>query len=448
MAERVIKLPDIGEGVAEVEIAELPVSVGEMVREGDVLASVLTDKATVEIPSPTDGRVVWIGFKVGDKAAVGSRLMTLEVAEAAGEAKSDRGKAAPAAAETAIAASAEAQAQQLLAATLAKSPPPVAPSARGEATAAQMTAPPPTPPMVRTTAPSGSARPERPLASPAVRARARDAGVDLRFVKGSGPAGRILHEDIEAYIAGRGETRPAPGLVPNTSIEEIKVVGLRRKIAQRMQDTKRRVPHFSYIEEVDVTDLEALRTDVNANRKPGQPKLTVLPFLMRALVVALRDYPQLNTRYDDDTDVLHRYGGVHIGIAIQTPNGLMVATVRHAEARTIWDCASEVQRLSEAARSGTISREELAGSTITITSLGPLGGLASTPVINAPEVAIIGVNKIAIRPVWRGTSFEPRKVMNLSSSFDHRIIDGWDAAQFIQRLRSLLESPAKIFMET
>jgi len=281
-----------------------------------------------------------------------------------------------------------------------------------------------------------------------VRARARDAGVDLRFVKGSGPAGRILHEDIEAYIAGRGEARPAPGWLPNTSIEEIKVVGLRRKIAQRMQDTKRRIPHFSYIEEVDVTDLEALRADVNANRKSGQPKLTVLPFLMRALVVALRDYPQMNARYDDETDTLHRYGGVHIGIAVQTPNGLMVAVVRHAEVRTVWDCAGELQRLSEAARSGTISREELAGSTITITSLGPLGGLASTPVINAPEVAIIGVNKIAVRPVWRGTGFEPRKVMNLSSSFDHRIIDGWDAAQFIQRLRALLEAPAKIFMET
>ncbi|MGE5513071.1 MAG: dihydrolipoamide acetyltransferase family protein, partial [Bacteroidota bacterium] len=282
-----------------------------------------------------------------------------------------------------------------------------------------------------------------------VRAHARDHGVDLRFVRGSGPAGRILREDVDAYLAGAGQTQlPAHGLAPNTAVEEIKIIGLRRRIAQRMQDTMRRIPHFSYIEEIDVTDLEALRADVNETRKPSRPRLTVLPFLMRALVMALRDFPQMNARFDDSTDTLHRYGGAHIGIAIQTPNGLMVAVVRHAEARTIWDCASEVQRLTDAARSGTITREELTGSTITITSLGALGGLASTPVINSPEVAIIGVNKIATRPVWRGAAFEPRKIMNLSSSFDHRIIDGWDAAQFIQHLRSLLEAPAKIFMET
>jgi 2-oxoisovalerate dehydrogenase E2 component (dihydrolipoyl transacylase) len=282
-----------------------------------------------------------------------------------------------------------------------------------------------------------------------VRAHAREHGIDLRFVKGSGPAGRVLHEDVDAYIAGAGQARPAAGgLAANTTVEDIKIAGLRRRIAQRMQDTKRRIPHFSYIEEVDVTDLEALRADVNATRKSNRPRLTVLPFLMRALVMAISDYPQMNARFDDATDTLHRYGGVHIGIAVQTPNGLMVAVVRHVEARTIWECAAEVQRLAEAARTGTITREELTGSTITITSLGALGGLASTPVINSPEVAIVGVNKIAIKPVWRGTAFEPRKIMNLSSSFDHRIVDGWGAASFIQHLRSLLEAPAKIFMET
>ena len=231
-------------------------------------------------------------------------------------------------------------------------------------------------------------------------------------------------------------------------IEEIKIIGLRRKIAQRLQDTKRRVPHFSYIEEVDVTDLEALRADVNSTKRAERPHLTVLPFLMRALVMALHDFPRMNARFDDTTDTLYRHGGMHIGIAIQTVNGLLVGVVRHAETRTIWDCATEVQRLSDAARAGTVAREDLGGSTITITSLGARGGLASTPVINAPEIAIIGVNKIAIRPVWRGAAFEPRKIMNLSSSFDHRIVDGWDAAEFIQRLRSFLEAPAKIFMET
>jgi 2-oxoisovalerate dehydrogenase E2 component (dihydrolipoyl transacylase) len=289
---------------------------------------------------------------------------------------------------------------------------------------------------------------DRPLAAPAVRAAARDAGVDLRFVTGSGPAGRILREDVEAYLAaGARGPMPTNGLIRNSAVEEIKIIGLRRRIAERLQDTVRRIPHFSYVEEVDVTDLEALRTDVNETRKSGRPRLTVLPFLMRAMVAALRDHPQINARYDDANDMLHRYGGVHIGIATQTPNGLMVPVVQHAEALTIWDCASEIARLSEAARSGTAKREELTGSTITITSLGALGGIVSTPIINSPEVAIVGVNKIAVRPVWRGAAFEPRKIMNLSSSFDHRIVDGWDAAQFIQKLRSLLEAPAKIFME-
>jgi 2-oxoisovalerate dehydrogenase E2 component (dihydrolipoyl transacylase) len=282
-----------------------------------------------------------------------------------------------------------------------------------------------------------------------VRAYARDAGVDLRFVKGSGPAGRILREDVDTYLAtADGGSVPAHGLARNTTIEEIKIIGLRRRIAERLQDTMRRIPHFSYIEEVDVTDLEALRADVNETRKSERPRLTLLPFLMRAMVMALRDHPHLNARFEDSSDTLYRYSGVHIGIAVQTPNGLMVPVVQHAEARTIWDCASEVARLSDAARSGTAKREELTGSTITITSLGALGGLASTPLINSPEVAIVGVNKIAIRPVWRGAAFEPRKIMNLSSSFDHRIIDGWDAAQFIQTFRALLEAPAKIFMET
>jgi 2-oxoisovalerate dehydrogenase E2 component (dihydrolipoyl transacylase) len=426
MGEHIIKLPDVGEGVAEAEIVELPVKIGDPVREGDVLLSVMTDKATVEIPSPADGRVSWIGCEVGQKAAVGSELIRLEVSGAA-----DAKRKPPAGGQNVTAEE--------------RGPLPAAVPRRPQMAA--NTASHPSQRTLGTLAPGNLT--DRPLAAPAVRAHARDHGVDLRFVRGSGPAGRILREDVDTYIASAGQGHvAASGLSPNTAVEEIKIAGLRRRIAQRMQDTMRRVPHFSYIEEVDVTDLEALRADVNETRKPGRPRLTVLPFLMRALVMVLRDYPQMNSRFDDGTDTLYRHGGAHIGIAIQTPNGLVVAVVRHAEARTIWDCAAEVQRLTESARSGTISREELTGSTITITSLGALGGLASTPVINSPEVAIVGVNKIATRAVWRGAAFEPRKIMNLSSSFDHRIVDGWDAAQFIQHLRSLLEAPAKIFMET
>ena len=434
MPERVITLPDVGEGVAQAEVVEVPVKVGDPVREGDVLAAVMTDKATVEIPSPAEGRVAWIGAELGQKVAVGSVIVKLDVADS----------------------TAPARKEQVTVALKPTPAPRTAPDATETEAADAPRAPQPAPEAarprehVRSAAPSSPpAKPaERPLAAPVVRAFARDAGVDLRFVKGSGPAGRILHEDVEAYLAtaSRGPL-PAYGLVRNTAVEEIKIIGLRRRIAERMQDAMRRIPHFSYIEEVDVTDLESLRADVNETRRRDRPRLTVLPFLMRAMVTALRDHPEINARYDDANDTLHRYGGVHIGIAVQTPNGLMVPVVQHVEALTIWDCASEVARLSEAARSGTAKREELTGSTITITSLGALGGIASTPVINAPEVAIIGVNKIAVRPVWRGAAFEPRKVMNLSSSFDHRIVDGWNAAQFIQKLRSLLEAPAKIFME-
>jgi 2-oxoisovalerate dehydrogenase E2 component (dihydrolipoyl transacylase) len=439
MAERIVKLPDVGEGVAEAEIVEWHVKVGDPVREGDPLVAVMTDKATVEIPSPADGRVAWVAsdIEIGQKATVGSELVRLDVGGASANdpasttQRSDK-PVPPATVSPPKAATPSTSSPQ----AASPSPPPAVERAASRSVPSPADA-------------SLGAKPsDRPLAAPAVRAYARDHGIDLRFVRGSGPAGRILREDIDAHVANAGRgPQPTSALAPNTTVEEIKIVGLRRRIAQRMQDTKRRIPHFSYIEEVDVTDLEALRSDVNAEKRSDRPRLTILPFLMRALVMALRDFPQMNARYDDAADILYRHGGVHVGIAIQTPNGLMVGVVRHAEARTIWDCAREVQRLSDVARSGTITREELSGSTITITSLGALGGLASTPVINSPEVAIVGVNKIAVRPVWRANTFEPRKIMNLSSSFDHRIIDGFDAAEFIQRLRSMLEAPAKIFME-
>jgi 2-oxoisovalerate dehydrogenase E2 component (dihydrolipoyl transacylase) len=289
---------------------------------------------------------------------------------------------------------------------------------------------------------------ERPLASPAVRLKAREAGVDLRRVAGSGPAGRITHEDLAAFLAaGPGAPAPVSGLAENNDVEEIRIVGLRRKIAEKMAISKSRIPHITYVEEVDVTELETLRATLNRDQRPGRPKLTVLPFLMRAMVKAVAEQPGLNALFDDEAGIVRRHGGVHIGIATQTPAGLVVAVVRHAEARDLWGCAGEVNRLADAARAGTATREELSGSTITITSLGAMGGVVTTPVINHPEVAIVGVNKMMMRPVWEGTGFVPRRMMNLSSSFDHRVVDGWDAAVFVQRLKTLLETPAMIFLD-
>ncbi|TFW17898.1 2-oxo acid dehydrogenase subunit E2, partial [Massilia arenosa] len=291
---------------------------------------------------------------------------------------------------------------------------------------------------------------EKPLASPAVRQRAWDQGIELQFVPGSGPAGRITHEDLDAYIAhgsqhggGSADTR----YQQLTEEREIPVIGLRRKIAQKMQEAKRRIPHFSYVEEVDVTELEHLRGRMNDKYGKQRGKLTVLPFLMRAVVLALRDFPQMNARFDDDNGIITQYDPVHLGIATQTDSGLMVTVMRNAEARDLWSCAGETVRLAEAARSNKASREELSGSTITISSLGPLGGIVTTPVINHPEVAIIGVNKIVERPVIKNGQIVARKLMNLSSSFDHRVVDGMDAAEFIQAIRALLECPAMLFVE-
>ncbi|HEU0222691.1 MAG TPA: dihydrolipoamide acetyltransferase family protein [Paracoccaceae bacterium] len=423
MAEHVIKLPDVGEGVAEAELVEWHVKVGDIVREDAVLAAVMTDKATVEIPSPVDGRVSWLGAEIGDTVQVGAPLLKLEVAGGAAETAPE---AIPAKPETMSEAAVEA------------APPPVAePAPRPAARAPARPAP-----------PAGAPRPEgeKPLASPAVRLRAKEAGVDLRQVPGTGPAGRITHEDLDAFIA-RGRQPAAIGLQRRTEVEEIKVVGLRRRIAERMAQAKARIPHITYVEEVDVTALEELRAKLNAEKRPDRPRLTILPFLMRAMVKAVGDQPKINALFDDETGIIRRHGGVHIGIATQTDAGLMVPVVHHAEARDLWDCAGELHRLAQAARDGTASREELSGSTITITSLGAMGGVVTTPIINHPEVAIVGVNKVAVRPVWDGHAFVPRKMMNLSSSFDHRVIDGWDAASFVQRLKLLLESPAMIFLE-
>jgi 2-oxoisovalerate dehydrogenase E2 component (dihydrolipoyl transacylase) len=279
-----------------------------------------------------------------------------------------------------------------------------------------------------------------------VRLRAREAGVDLRQVRGSGPAGRITHEDVIAYLERPPEATPVVGKAPNLAVEAIKVVGLRRRIAENMAEATRRVAHFSYVEEVDVTALEELRASLNAAANEARPKLTMLPFLMLAIVKAVADFPQINAHYDDDEQVIRRFGAVHVGIATQTASGLAVPVVRHAETLGLYECGREMKRVTEAARQSVATREELTGSTITLTSLGALGGIASTPVVNRPEVAIVGVNKIVVKPVWRDGGFVPRKTMNLSSSFDHRVVDGFDAATFIQRVRALLETPASLFI--
>jgi 2-oxoisovalerate dehydrogenase E2 component (dihydrolipoyl transacylase) len=441
LGARSIRMPDVGEGVAEAEIVEWSVKVGDLVREDQVVAAVMTDKATVEIPTPVAGTVLALGGGVGDVLAVGSELIRIEAPGLPDSAPVPAPKSARARAETS--APAPAPAAETGETRPATEDRPIDPAWR-----APVASPAPRAPMP---APQGGApRPpgEKPLASPAVRLRAREAGVDLRFVRGSGPAGRITHDDLEAYIA-RPPEAPAKsgGKQPNLSVETIKVVGMRRRIAQNMADSSRRVAHFSYVEELDVTALEELRASLNARATEERPKLTMLPFLMLAIVKAVADFPQVNAHYDDDNDVIERFGAVHLGIATQTPVGLMVPVVRHAETLGLHESAREMRRVSEAARQGVALRDELSGSTITLTSLGALGGVASTPIVNRPEVAIVGVNKIVVKPVWRDGAFVPRKTMNLSSSFDHRVVDGHDAANFIQRVRALIEAPASLFIE-
>lgn len=442
MGIHVIKMPDIGEGIAEVELVAWHVKIGDMVAEDQPLADVMTDKATVEIPAPVVGRVVALGGDVGQVMAVGGELIRLEVE---GEGNLKPGADAP----PAKAAAAPVAAQP---AAAAPAPQP-APAPKAEPAApAKPAAPPAAPAKPARQASAAVARQpgDKPLASPAVRKRAWDLGIELRYVHGSGPAGRILHEDLDAYLQGQGGGAQARGGVAyaeRNDEENVPVIGLRRKIAQKMAESKRRIPHFSYVEEIDVTELEELRASLNQKWGATRGKLTLLPLLARAMVVALRDFPQINARYDDEGGVVTRYGAVHIGIATQSDGGLMVPVMRHAEARDLWSMAAEIVRLAEAVRTGSASRDELSGSTITITSLGPLGGIVTTPVINHPEVGIVGVNRIVERPAIRNGAVVARKLMNLSSSFDHRVVDGMDAARFIQAVRALLEQPALLFVE-
>lgn len=428
MGTHVIKMPDIGEGIAEVELVKWYVAVGDEVSEDQTLADVMTDKAMVEIPSPVVGRVVALGGEPGQVMAVGAELIRLEVAGDGNLREASR--PAPVAATAAPAPKAEA-------------PKPEAAPAPRRAEAEV--------PRDDDRPASRPAPGSPPLASPAVRQHAWDLGIELRFVTGSGHGGRILHGDLEAYVQQRDAGLPPAtgggGLAKRSGEERIPLIGLRRKIAEKMQAAKRHIPHFTYVEEVDVTELEALRATLNQRSQGRRAHLTLLPFLARALVVAVRDFPQMNARFDEESSTVTRYGAVHLGIATQGEQGLAVPVVRHAEALDLWGCAQEVARLATAVRGGKAGRDELSGSTLTISSLGPLGGIASTPIINHPEVAIIGVNRIVERPAFRHGLVVPRKLMNLSASFDHRLIDGQDAASFIQAVRQLLEQPATLFLE-
>ncbi|MGH8135772.1 MAG: dihydrolipoamide acetyltransferase family protein [Steroidobacteraceae bacterium] len=404
MSRYVFKMPDLGEGTVSAEVVEWKVKVGDSVTEDQIIAEVMTDKAAVEIPAPVSGRVVSITGQPGDMVAVGAELIAFETGNGAAEKATVAAAASPA--RTAPA-------------------PATAPAAVRD---------------FGTTT--------RVMASPATRRKAHVAGIDLATVSGSGPGGRISTQDLEAVINGSGDTVIRPALrVAREGVEEIKVIGLRRLIAQRMSEAKRNIPHFAYVEEVDVTELEALRQYLNARLGKGAPSLTYLPFLITALTRVLVQFPQCNAVHDAERNLIIRHRAVHVGVATQTPDGLKVPVIHNAEAMSLAGLAQEIRRLSEGARSNKSTREELTGSTITVTSLGRLGGIASTPVINAPEVAIIGVNKAVDRPVVVNGAIAIRRIMNLSSSFDHRFVDGFDAAAMIQALKERLEHPATIFIQ-
>lgn len=429
MGDLAIKVPDIGEGIAEVELVAWWVQPGETVAEDQVLADVMTDKATVEIPSPVAGKVIALGGTVGQLIAVGAELIRIEVAGGG---------------------HAEVAATQTQEPTLGPAPVPAPAPAPAPVRAALE----PAPARASPPAPAQTHADERPIASPALRRRAWELGIDLRQITASGTAGRIVQADLDAWLARHpGAQRPpqqsaqAPRGVERHDEEAVPITGVRRRIAQRTQESARRIPHFTYVEEIDVGEIERLRAALNERWHGERARLTLLPLLVRAVVLAVQRHPQVNARFDDEAGVLTRHGAVHVGIATQTEAGLMVPVLRHAEARDVWSSAAEIARLAAAARAGHATRDELSGSTITITSLGALGGIASTPIINQPEVAIVGVNRIVQRPVVRDGAMLPRSMMNLSCSFDHRVIDGQLAAEFVQAVRAALESPALLFID-
>lgn len=426
----VFRLPDIGEGVAEAEIVEWYVKIGDKIEEDQTLVDVMTDKATVDITSPVSGVVVAVHGNIGDQAAVGSTLVELEVE---GTGNVDQAEQVDVPETQAVEPSDKEAEEEPQSEFSSESSNPRKSEYRGGQVSADRYP-------LRNPG-------DDPLAAPATRKRAYELGIPLQFVPGTGPGGRITPDDLQSYIEQGGAGPVQSGHAKRTTVTEQKVIGLRRKIAEKMQDAKRRIPHFGFVEAFDLTELENLRKALNADRGEDTPKLTLLPFFMKAVAQLQSEFPEINARYDDEAGILYKYDGVHIGIAAQTPQGLMVPVVRHVESLNLWDCARELSRVTKAAREGTAARDELSGSTITLTSLGVLGGISATPIINAPEVAIIGPNKLEERPVVRDGQMVIRTMMNVSSSFDHRIVDGHDAASLIQRLKRLIERPTLIFLE-
>ena len=412
MVKHVFKLPDVGEGVVEGEIVKWNVKPGDTVKEDEPLVEIMTDKATVSIPSTVNGKVVSTTGTPGDMIPVGAELIVFEV----------EGDGTPE--------------------TVPEPAPEPTPEPIPELTPVAQPVSRPAPPVSAPVQSSGT----KPLASPAVRRRAREAGVDLAQVPGTGPAGRISHDDFDSFISGGGRLAAVQSGVKMTGVEEVPVIGLRRKIAEKMSISKRSAAHFSYFEEVDVTELESLRQHLNATRSENQPKLTYLPFIIQGLIKAVRKFPQCNAIYDEEKGIVFRHEAVHIGISTQTDDGLMVPVIKHAESRDVWETANELMRVTSSAREKTATIDELTGSTITITSLGVMGGLGATPIINHPEVSIVSIHAARDRAVVRDGKVIIRKMMNVTSSFDHRIVDGYDGALLIQELKSMLEYPAKIFM--
>ncbi len=456
MSEYVFKLPDLGEGTVEAEIVEWHVKPGDTVSEGDVLVDVMTDKANIEVPAPVDGEVLRTSGEPGDVLAVGSELAAFATSAAAtGRGRPSRDSEDPPAAASATAPPREAEAAET---PLEPAPDPAPAAARPAADEpAEQTRPEPreagpATPSQGTAADGGAVRHARVITSPAIRRRAKEAGVDLHAVPGSGPRGRILRRDLDAHLEAGGPGTDAPprgGAGARAGggadeVESVKVIGVRRVIAERMSQSKREIPHFAYVEEVDVTELERLRLHLNETH---QRRLTVLPLIAVGLIRVLAQFPQCNARFDAEQGILERYRPVHLGIATQTPDGLKVPVVRYAERSSLWQLAEDITRVTAAARDGKAGRAELSGSTITITSLGRMGGVVTTPVINYPEVGIIGVNKVIERPVVESGQVVVRTMMNLSSSFDHRFVDGFDAASMIQALKTLLEHPATLFLD-
>ncbi|MCI4589328.1 2-oxo acid dehydrogenase subunit E2 [Sphingobium sp. BYY-5] len=432
MALFTFKLPDIGEGISEAEIVGWHVKVGDRVEEDQPIADMMTDKATVEMESPVAGIVVRLAGEPGDQVAIGAMLVEIEVEGEAVAAPS------PSEAEVPGAVGIEAATP-----TSVRPEPVEGPSFSSSAVAVEKVEG-----FDRLSPNGGEVATSAVLASPAVRARAKELGIDLSQVKPTGD--RIRHADLDAYLLyGQGQGYRPAGRSAKRADETVKVIGMRRRIAENMAASKRHIPHFTYVEEIDVTALEELREQLNAGRgagENGRPKLTMLPLLIVAICKVLPDFPMLNARYDDEAGVVTRHGSVHLGMATQTDAGLMVPVIRDAQDRNVWQLASEIRRLADAARTGKAKSEELSGSTLTLTSLGPLGGIATTPVINRPEVAIIGPNRVIERPVFRGKDIVAAKLMNLSISCDHRVVDGWDAASFVQAVRKLLEAPAFLFV--